>query len=342
VTSRHQAGFSLAEVLVGMLIGLLLLAAFLATLDRCRASFAAGASVASLHDNTRHAWSVLAADLEHAGFLGFAGAARPELARGGAVIAAAEALWQPDENANVPPVMGLPAGAHDCGGNFAVDITVAVQVTNNSWPRSGGTRCAPTASAGGARAGSDTLTLRRASLETTTPRAGRLQLYGRRLQSQLSATLFGDGAAPGPLDENSEVRDLEVHTYYIANDSIGRPGWPALRAKSLTESAGAAQFRDEEILPGVEDLQVELRLWDAATGTATRMNEDDLELRRNGMQVLAVHVWMRIRADHTESGFRDPRPLRYADVEFHPDSGEARMRRALVERTVTLRNLRAP
>ena len=54
------------------------------------------------------------------------------------------------------------------------------------------------------------------------------------------------------------MRDLEVRTYYIANEFRGqRPDWPALRVKSLTESGGAAQFRDEEILPGVEDLQVE-------------------------------------------------------------------------------------
>ncbi len=64
-------------------------------------------------------------------------------------------------------------------------------------------------------------------------------------------------ARPAPVDAHTEVRDVEVRTYYVANNSVGRRGWPALRVKTLTESRGAAQFRDEEVLPGVEDLQVE-------------------------------------------------------------------------------------
>ena len=59
--------------------------------------------------------------------------------------------------------------------------------------------------------------------------------------------------------------------YYIANNSVERPGWPALRVKALTEVGGAAQFRDEEILPGVEDLQVEFGVARAAADGATRV-----------------------------------------------------------------------
>jgi hypothetical protein len=54
--------------------------------------------------------------------------------------------------------------------------------------------------------------------------------------------------------------------------------------------------------------------------------------------VLAVRLWLRIRADETERGFSDPRELRYADVSFAPGAVESARRRMLIERTVALRN----
>ena len=130
-----------------------------------------------------------------------------------------------------------------------------------------------------------------------------------------------------------------MRSYYIANNSVERPGWPALRVKTLTEAAGAAQFRDEEIVPGVEDLQVEFvvaradagarRLKYVAPGVA--LAADD--------RVVAVRMWLRIRADITEPGYQDDSALSYANVHFTPSPTEARQRRTLIERTVALRNL---
>jgi len=338
VSTRPQAGFSLVETMVSITVGLLLLAAFIATLDQCRAGFAANTSLASLHDTARHALSVLVPDLEHAGYLGFASSGSARVVRAGNVVADAPALRQEGAAHVALPVPGLPAGSHDCGINFAVDIALPVQMTNNRYPHASG-RCAPTAAAGGARIGSDTLTVRRASFETTTPRPGRLQIYSRRLESLGFALLFGDGASPGTVDDNAEVRDLEVRTYYIANNSVGRPGWPALRVKALTESGGAAQFRDEEVLPGVEDLQVEIALRSPNGLATTRYLAPTPDLVRDAT-VVSVRLWLRIRADHTEGGYADSRPLQYADVHFVPSGSEVGMRRMLVERTVALRNPR--
>ena len=161
-------------------------------------------------------------------------------------------------------------------------------------------------------------------------------MFARRLESQGLVTLFADGRAPGPLDANSEVRDVEVHTYYIARSSVGRPGWPALRLKSLTESRGTMQFRDEEILPGVEDLQVEFGVV-ATDDSRTQFVPPDFASLRD-LRVVAVRLWLRIRADSTERGYADPRPLTYADVSFEPNAVEAAQRRVLIERTVAVRN----
>ncbi|MEO8063341.1 MAG: PilW family protein [Pseudomonadota bacterium] len=333
----RQRGFSLLEILIAMALGLTLLAAFLTVLQRCRDQFATNESLARLQDSARHALQVLAFDLEHAGFYGFAASPRLRLVRGGALLAEGSELRQPDAGSATPAVAQLPAGTHDCGINFAIDLELPVQGSDNSFaPGSGARDCDPTASAGGARAGSDTLTVRHASLKSVPAHAGRLQLYARRLAACDFQYLFFDGQAPGPVDPENEIRDIEVRTYYIANNSVGRAGWPALRVKSLTEAAGAAQFRDEEVLPGVEDLQVEFGL--SENGLVRYVAPDLATLR--GKQVVAVRVWLRIRADVTEGGFIEGRTLNYAGVSFVPTSEDAAHRRLLIERTIALRNLR--
>jgi type IV pilus assembly protein PilW len=312
---QRTGGFSLPELMIALTVGLFLVAAFLLVLQRCRATFAANESLARLQDSARHALSVLVPDIEHAGFYGFSRGRTPQFAS------------------------SLPAGASDCGTDFAVSLSMPAQGSDNTYRMGTDARdCAPTASAGGARAGTDTLTVRHASLDPAAPRAGRLQVYSQSLSIAAPLLLFADGRAPGPLDAEHVVRDLEVRTYYIANDSVERRGWPALRVKALTESGGAAQFRDDEILPGVEDLQFELGIAAEAGGISRVAYVSPDSPRSNEGIVVAVRIWLRIRADATEGGFSDDRPLAYANVTYTPSPAEARQRRMLIERTVALRN----
>lgn len=331
---RHR-GFNLPELMIALALGLFLLAAFVAVVGHCRTQFAMNESLARLQDTARSALVALADDIEHAGFYGFSNAAVPRLVSGGATLADAAALRQGNVAA---PVTGLPAHAHDCGVNFAVDLSRPIEGFNNGFGVGRDARdCEPTSSAGGARAGSDTLTVRHASLEPASVHAGRLQLYSRRLTAHGFLELFADGRAPGPVAVDAQVRDLEVHTWYVANDSVDRPGWPALRMKSLTESRGAAQFRDEEVLPGVEDLQIELAVATAGDPARVRYVAPGSAAALAG-SVVAVRVWLRLRSDVTEGGFSDTRALAYADTTFTPTEFEAKQRRLLVDRTVALRN----
>lgn len=318
---RPVRGFNLPELMISLGLGLFLVAAFLIVVQRCRAGFAASESLARLQDAARHALSVLVPDIEHAGFYG--------ISSGGT-----------SSGMRAQILGNLPAGIHACGTNFAITLQVPAQGSDGFYQLGTGARnCAPTASAGGARAGSDTLTLRHASTNQVTPRAGRLQLYSRSLASAAPLLLFADGQAPTSVDVDHEIRDLEVRSYYIANNSVGRPGWPALRVKALTESGGAAQFRDEEILPGVEDLQVEIGVETIAADGESRVRfvaPDSPHLR--GGIVVAVRLWLRIRADDTEPGFHDGRTFTYSNVTYTPSDAEAKRRRLLIERTVALRN----
>ena len=343
VRTGRTRGFSLTELMIALTLGLFLTAAFVAVLDRCRRESATNESVAQLQESARHALDALAFDLEHAGFFAGADVHALRLVRGATLLATGDDLRQPENTHPRLAVAGLPAGAHDCGVNFATDLELAVQGANGGWPAGRDARdCSPTKVAGGVRAGSDTFTVRRASLETARVHAGRLQLYTRRRETHGAAWLFADGQAPGVLDADADLRDLEMHSYYVGNNAVARSGWPALRVKELTESGGNVQFRDEELMPGVEDLQVEFGVLDTRSG-APRISfvpADFEELRDR--PAVAVRLWLRIRAESTESGYLDARTLRYADVEFVPNALEAAQRRLLVQRTVALRNTRPP
>jgi type IV pilus assembly protein PilW len=341
VASR-QRGFSLVELMVALAIGVFLCAAFIVVVQRCRGELAANESLARLQDAARQALDVVVTDLEHAGFYGFTGARDVQLVRDGVTVAVGDALSQPDETHLASPISGLPVGAHDCGVNFVVDLNASVQAGNHTYPSGFGAKdCAPATTAGTVHSGSDMLTIRHASLALTEPHAGRVQLYSRREQPG-AATLFADGVAPGPRDSGAEIRDVEIRSYYIANNSVDRRGWPALRVKALTEARGAAQFRDDEVMPGVEDLQVEFGVLDASV-SPPRLSfvAPDLPGLRS-RRLVAVRVWLRVRADSTERGYLDAHALHYADVSFEPGANESTQRRVLIERTVALRNLSPP
>jgi len=346
--ARHRVarGFTLVELMVAMAIGVVTVAAALQMLATSRDAYRVNERVARLQEQARTAFAVIEPDIEMAGFYGFTQSAEPfRLVRGGnmsAVVASALALRQfPVLPGGALPaaVGGLPTGAHVCGVNFAVDVSIPVQGSNNVFALGRSpSSCDPYQ--GRAQAGADTLTARRASSQTVAAEANRLQIYARRDTSRSAQYLFADGNAPGPVDDDHEVHDLLVRTYYVARDSVGRRGAPALRVKSLTRVGTRLAFDEDEVMTGVEDLQVQFGVSVDGSGRATHyVDPDSAELA--AAQVVSVRVWLRVRADETESTFVDTRTYRYADVEFTPTGAERNFRRVLLSRAITLRNARS-
>ena len=100
-------------------------------------------------------------------------------------------------------------------------------------------------------------------------------------------------------------------------------GMPALRMKMLSTVGGVPGFIDQEILRGVEDLQVQFGvdpgddldgdgtpddpggdgMADFVNGDAAQyVNAGDAML--DSAQVVAVRVWVRVRGDQPEAGLR--------------------------------------
>lgn len=333
--------------MIALAIGVITVGVALQLLARGRDVYRVNEQVARLQEQGRVAMAILQPDVALAGLYGFTRSARTvRLIQAGDpenIVAMAEQLRQfPLQEGGAMPtgITGLPTGAHSCGVNFAVDLATPVQASNNAFVLGrAATACNPYQ--GRARTDADTLTLRRTETVATSAEPNRLQLYASRRTSQSAQWLFADGNAPGPTNEDHSVHNVVVRSYYIARDSVGQRDFPALRVKSLTRAGGGLSFDDNEVMTGVEDLQVQLGVaaQGSSDGRAVRyLNPDAPDLP--GLQVVSVRVWLRIRADKPDASFTDDRVYRYADVEFTPQGAERQFRRALMSRTIAVRNAR--
>jgi type IV pilus assembly protein PilW len=343
VNTRHSNGLSLVELMVALVIGSIIVLGALKLHAQSRANYRVSETIARLQEKGRYALAALEPDIELAGYYGFAASPRVfRFVRDGnpnLVIAEGDDLRQfpaVRDGALPAAISGVPGGVHTCGVNFAVDVQMPVQVSDDVFVlgRDRTEDCEPYRKS--ARVGSDTLTLRRTSTREARPESGRLQAYVTRSLSQSAQYLFADGLAPGPISTDARVHDLLVRTYYIAEDSVDRASVPALRVKSLARVRGTVGFDEDEVMPGIEDLQVELGVRDPETNARRYVTADFSGLA--WQDVMAVRVWLRVRADEPEPGFLDTKTYRYANVTFTPAGDERRFRRVLVSRTFVIRN----
>jgi type IV pilus assembly protein PilW len=355
---RRQRGLTLVELLVGLAISSLIIVGTVFVYSQSRTSYTLNDKQARLQEYGRYALSVLEPDLQLAGYFGFSNNPTDLRFTDGSNEFPVSQLEQID-----PQQVEAPAAIHTCGNNFALDLIETVQGTNGTY-FSAATACAP---ASAFQAGSDTLTIRRASTATSAATHTKLQLYVNELKRS-NQFIFASDTAPGPIDASREVHDLVVHSYYVAKQSDANKATPSLRRKYLSSAGGSPTIADEEVLSGVEDMQIEFGIdtgdHDGVAGIDVDEDKNGIPDNPNGLisryvpaddvllkapkenpagrqaQVVAVRIWLRIRADQPEPGFVDNKPYVYANVNYTPSGADTRYRRVLVSRTVYLRNAR--
>ena len=334
------AGFSLVELVVALAISLFLISAAVTVYVRGRVVFETNETVARLQDAGRYALSVIEPDIELAGYFGLSNtAASFRLVEHGRTQSFLATAWGLRQSAGTA-ISELGTAAHACGRNFAIDILRVAQGSNGRFALGPDATSACQPYPPGAESGADTLTLRRASVDVTTAQAGRIQILSSRLSGFGGQLLFVDGQPPARPDVDHEIHDLLVRAYYVARSSVDHAHFPALRVKSLTSISGRAAFADSEVVPGIEDLQVQFAIDSAShNGQASSyVNPDFPDLE--SQQIVAVRLWVRVRAESPEPGFADDRQYDYADVRFVPAGAERAIRRVLLSRTIALRNAR--
>jgi type IV pilus assembly protein PilW len=359
---KHSRGLSLVELMVALAIGSLLIAGAVYVYSQSRNTQRVSETVARLQENGRYVLSVIEPEVQLGGYYGFSNSPGDiQYITGGSL----ENVWAAAKLGTDSTFTEAPGYTDPCLKNFALNVLSTIEGTNDNtaYPLSG--KCGTdAAAAGGIRTGTDVLTVRRSSAAPVdgegAPVDGRVQLLVNRL-NPATMYMFADGQMPPGtvLKANFvQIRDLVLRSYYISNNSLLPTvnGLPSLRVTSLVD--GPDFYSDTEVMRGVEDLQVQFGydsgsydgdgtidagfdednndIPDSPNGIATRY--DDPGSVPFGFQVVAVRLWVLIRADQPEQGFVDTRSYQMGSklVPAPMDN----FRRVLVSRTIQLRNAR--
>lgn len=319
--ANRQSGVTLVEILVALAIGSFLMIGAVQVYTQSRAAFVINESIARVQETAQFAMDTVEADLRMASNWG-------RLSRGSAIEGRS---LIGDAN---PKGLGAPGA---CGATWALDLSRPVTGTNNAYGL-------PCAASGAAQANSDIVTTRRATVAPSTLplQAGRLYIQSTRIQGEL----FDDGNIPTTFDPlESETHDLLVNTYYVATNSDLIPGAPTLRRKSLQMVAGVPTPVDQEVAPGVENMQLQFGIDVDQDNTVDRyVNPGDGILDPAdanfipGSRVLTARVWLLVRGVQPEVGIVDTRPYNVGDVPLGVFNDG--FRRIQVSKTILLRNAR--
>lgn len=307
----HQRGMSLIELMVALTIGSLLLIGTVTVYVQSGQHYRVNESISRIQENARFALEMLEPDLRLSGFWGLTNRQNFVTGRAG-------------------PLDPIPAGlavAGDCGVNWAINLDVPVGGSNNLY-----NLLCPTFGIG-AQLNADVLVVRHGSSTVQVPQAGVIQVQTTQMQGQL----FANGALPGGFDPvTSQTNTLVAHGYYVSQDSVAMPGVPSLRRHTLIGGLGGPAIQDQEIIPGVQDFQVELGI-DLTGDDSVNQYINPGPIPAGG-RVVAIRISLLMRAERPEVGFVDNANYIYADRNVGPFNDN--FRRVLVSRTIQLRNTR--
>lgn len=336
---RGQRGLSLIELLVAITISAVLIFGTTQVYVDSRNTHDVSETAARLQEAARYAMSIMEPDIRAAGNWGYNTNGFQDVS--GSASQGEAAIVTGDVNA--------------CGTNFAFDTALNMQGDNNEFVLSTSRTTGCDAYGAGAVLTADTFTTRHASSIESEPEANKAYVC-----SDVAAPTVYVGDTACTLESRGSA--LVVNTYYVSRDSNDVDGLPSLRRKSLQTGSAGPQFIDQEVMPGIEDMQIQFGI-DAAgkTGNSAMryVNPDEVPATS---QVVAVRLWLLVRAETPEVGFEDGNIYAYGDrdetstVADLNDAGSVakgfepmkttdnsftsvkNYRRLLVSRTIKLRN----
>jgi type IV pilus assembly protein PilW len=321
---QKSCGVTLIELMIAMVIGLLMIAGALTLYARTRDSYQTLDSISRLQESARYAMDVLEDDVRLAGFWGLT-----------------------NNPANVTNIGATIAVGSTCGNwpnNWATDLGNFIAGSNDSY----GLTCAAYGS--GAQANTDVIAVRRASAQRITQTAAGVTPFDNDIlvaTSRSTGVLFvgADALAAGydiadvaNQPHTDDTRQLFVNAYYVSKDSSLGTGYPSLRRWTL--GAGPT-MTDQEIMPGVEDMQIQYGIDSTAFATGDQRVAAyyvDPGAVPAGAEVVAVRIWLRVRSQSLDLGFVDNTPYVYAD-ENTAAIGD-HYHRFVLQRTIQIRNTR--
>jgi type IV pilus assembly protein PilW len=189
------------------------------------------------------------------------------------------------------------------------------------------------------------LVIRRASdMPVSTMVANRLYIQTSRTQGTLfissSSCLDATNTSCIPsifAPPLSQTRLLEAKAYYVANQSTLRADVPSLRRKSFAAVTASNSVTDEELVSGIEDVQVRFGVdTDLDLEADTYVNPGEVS---PADMVVSATIWLRVRAEDRDFGYVDDNSYQYYPgmTAFTPGDN---YRRIVLSKTIQLRNTR--
>lgn len=319
-----ESGVTMVELMVALAIGSFLMVGAIQIYNQSRLAYVINDSMARVQETAQFAMDTIEADLRMASNWGQN--SRAISIDGRSIIGG---------SAN-PLGLSVPSGG--CGAAWTYNINRPLEGVNNAY-----SLACPATGTGGAQANSDTVTTRRATVATMPLESGRVQIQSSRIHGQI----FTNGVIPaGFTAVDSETHNLLVNSYYVAASSTLIPGVPTLRRKSLTVTGGAPTIDDQEVAPGIENLQIQFGIDVNADNTVDRyVNPGDNMFNpadaayNPAARVITARVWLLVRSIGPEVGIVDTTDYEPGDVDLGQPNDN--FRRLMVSKTILLRNSRS-
>ncbi len=324
ITQRSaQAGFTLIELMLAMVIGLILIGGVVTLFVGGQKSFRLDESEARMHDAARYAIQELARDLRMAGYLA-------ELMNPDALTAAPNAIAAVDCGVAGQPNWIMRFRDTATGEfNMLTGVDNATPATANAgFSCITGAELAP---------GTDVIGIKRFAgdnVDTADVIANNAYLRSNGTVGALYLAPLAGITFP-PATDNWEYRP---HIYFIRNYSVtAGDNIPALCRKQITfGNAGGTGIQTECIARGIEDLQIEYGLDTDGSGSAN--NYLAAPTLAQLQQVVSVRIFLLARTQATDFGFTDQRTYLLSNAPAYTPNDQ--FHRRLYTITVLVTNLR--
>ena len=311
-TLWQQSGMTLIELMVAMSIGLFLTGGALYIYSQSKNTYRSSDSLSRLQESARFALDTIEPDIRLARYWGRN--AEPA-------------------TVSVPAGITVPCSSSGDVAAWALNVGLPIEISDDGYDLP----C--TSFANNPRAGSDVLTLRHAE-----PWSGGTQPAAQadRLQGQTSLAqgqIFNDGISPD-LGADSTRHNVVVSAYYVNGRSSFDTSQPSLRRLTLRADGSLGE---DEVIPGVENLQVQLGIDTNGDGGVDRYVDGDHPLVTADAAIIAVRLWMLVGTPADDQGWSDTSryPTPDADLgDVIAGSGDypAGTRRMQISKTIYLNN----
>lgn len=301
-TRQHHAGFSLVELMIGMVLGMFIVGAILGLFVASKRTYNDTERLAQLTESGRYGLAVLSDELRSADFWGNA-----------------------IQSADVRLASNLDVIATDCSGD-AAGYTLTSPIT------------AVAATAGtvfdcitDANLNSDVLITKHAASTTTV--LASLDANKTYLLSNAIVGVLFDGADTTPSVANGgDVPNGQAWEYLATAFYVGNNGsTPTLFRKQLTGNTWSAA---QEVATGVETLHVEFGEDTNSDGTADRYLD---AASANWQHVVTAKIYLLVRTDEQDKAYVDGRTYTLGSQTITPASSD-HYHRSVYQTTVNLRN----